>query len=109
MDSEKTEMSSVKGEENMTFEELCVKMQSKLKKYIYHKTKNIHRTEDILQNVFFTAVKKRNEVLSHPKPEGWLFNAARNLVLKDYEKNKRIEENEVELLDVMVAEESFGE
>ena len=39
------------------------------------------QAEDLVQEVFLLAHRKRAELASHPDPRGWLFLTARNLVL----------------------------
>lgn len=102
-------MDSKKIKQDVDFEKLCNRMQDKLKKYIDYKINNIHNREDVLQNVFLAAVNNRNELTAHPNPEGWLMNTAKNLILKEFYKNKIIAENEEELLDIVSVEENFSE
>lgn len=97
-------MRSGKTEQELDFEKLCEKMEELLKKYILYRTKDMHLTEDILQNVFLTATQNRNQVISHPNPKGWFMNTAKNLILKEYAANKAIADTEVELLDTIPAQ-----
>lgn len=97
-------MRTKKTEQELDFEKLCEQMEQPLRKYILHKTKDIYQAEDILQNVFLKATQNRSKVISHPNPKGWLINTAKNLILKEYAANKGVADIEVELLDIIPAQ-----
>lgn len=53
--------------------------------------------EDILQETYFEAYKKREKLKSHPKPVGWLFKTA-DFMIKNW---KRRKDNQIESLEML--------
>ena len=86
-------------------------------KYVYRVIQNRQIAEDIVQETFYTAYKKWEDVELHPSPQGWLFSTARNKILEASRKiywniEVPFEEQEQDSSDeeskLRVAESKFG-
>lgn len=69
-------------EQNAFFSRLYHENYTKLLNFAYNATmrRDIMAAEDIVQNTFCEALKKVDELMEHPNPEGWLWETARNLL-----------------------------
>jgi RNA polymerase sigma-70 factor (ECF subfamily) len=71
-----------------------------LRGYIHSRVSDHAAAEDILQDVFLKALRKKHQLESVKKVEGWLFLITRNAVIDHYRKTKP----SVELPDELAAE-----
>jgi len=55
-------------------------------KVAYRKTGNEHKAEDLVQNVLTTACLKVDELMNHPQPAAWLYEALNNLLMNENKK-----------------------
>lgn len=58
----------------------------------YFILKNVHDrelAEDIVQETFCIAIRRAEEIQSHPKPVGWLFMTAKYIILSENRKKKK--------------------
>jgi RNA polymerase sigma-70 factor (ECF subfamily) len=60
--------------------QLYNRMYKKLYLAAYSRLRSFHAAEDITQDVFVLAQEKREELLVHPNPEGWLFDTLKNKI-----------------------------
>lgn len=65
-------------------------------KFVYRKIPNKQIAEDIAQDTFLLAVKKREEILKHPNPRAWLLRTAR---YKMMELNRKMNRWDMEYLE----------
>lgn len=79
-------------------------MHPKIEKYIQYKTNDQVKAEDILQDVFLTAVQKKDELMCHSCPEGWFYQTAFNIYRNAVRKNIIIQENETEFTENFIIE-----
>ncbi|MBN1525348.1 MAG: RNA polymerase sigma factor [Spirochaetales bacterium] len=70
------------------FEKTYKENHQTLLKYIRSKVSNIEEAEDILQDVFFQAVKNGNALQPINNAAGWLFSIAKNRIIDWYRKKK---------------------
>lgn len=81
-----------------------------LLQYIKKRVGNLTIAEDIVQDTFFEAYKKKVYFLEHPNPIGWLFKTAKYRIL-GYEKQNRVRKT-VELAEwneeMFYFEEAYG-
>lgn len=70
-------------------QELLNEQRSRLQAYAYAILKNIQDAEDIVQNVYLIALKK-DDLLHHNNPMGWLLKTTRFEALNHYRKNKKV-------------------
>ena len=66
-------------DEETFFEELYLNTREALLKYLYSLGGPNGWVEDILQDAYFEAYKRRKMLLMHPNPAGWLYKTACNL------------------------------
>ena len=64
-------------------------MHKKLFLAAYSKLHNFHTAEDITQDVFVLAQENREELSSHPNPEGWLFDTLKNKIKHEFRAKAR--------------------
>jgi len=64
--------------------QLYQSMYKKLVRAAMTKLRNYPDAEDITQDVFTLAEMKKNDLLTHPNPEGWLFDVLKNKILHEY-------------------------
>lgn len=62
------------------FESICQENYERIYRYIYAMTGDIHRAEDVVQEVFLIAYQKGNAFLEHPNPPAFLYKTAKNVV-----------------------------
>lgn len=72
----------------MTLELIYTEFQKSLKDYIFSKVKNIHLTEDILQDVFLKINDNLVKLQDESKLKSWIFTIARNSIIDHFRKNK---------------------
>lgn len=78
-------------------------------KFVYHKVRNRHVAEDIVQDAFLVAVAKGEEFLNHPKPKAWLMLTARYKLMELNKKLKRWDMEYLEELPELVEPENCYE
>jgi RNA polymerase sigma-70 factor (ECF subfamily) len=71
-------------------EELYKSIQPKIYSFFYIKTLNKELAEDLTQEVFYNVVKGLSHFKGGCSPETWIFSIAKNLLKKQYRKNKYI-------------------
>jgi RNA polymerase sigma-70 factor (ECF subfamily) len=67
-----------KNDDDDLIAQLYRSMYKKLFLAAFSKLRNYHTAEDITQDVFTFAQKKRKELSTHPNQEGWLFDVLKN-------------------------------
>ncbi len=72
-----------------TFEKICEDNYGRIFKYILGMTGDRACAEDLTQEVFLIAYKKKRKFEKHEKPEAFLYKTAKNLVLAYFRKSKR--------------------
>ena len=70
--------------EEQRFEDLYLEGVEKVRTYVRKKITDRELTEDIVQEVFCVAWKKRRELTASGNPMGWLIRAARFKILEQY-------------------------
>lgn len=65
------------------FRSLYEKQYEKMFKLAYRMTGSIEKTQDLVQNAFLLALFRKEELMVHPKPEGWLMTALTNLIFNE--------------------------
>lgn len=65
------------------FRSLYEKQYEKMFKLAYCMTGSIEKTQDLVQNAFLLALFRKEELMVHPKPEGWLMTALKNLIFNE--------------------------
>lgn len=65
------------------FRSLYEKQYEKMFKLAYRMTGSIEKTQDLVQNAFLLALFRKEELMVHPKPEGWLMTALKNLIFNE--------------------------
>jgi RNA polymerase sigma-70 factor (ECF subfamily) len=82
----------------MTLELIYIEFQKSLKDYIFSKVKNIHLTEDILQDVFLKINDKIDTLKDSDKLKSWIFTIARNSIIDHFRTNKyHLDIDEIEI------------
>jgi len=71
------------------FTEFYKEYYEEIYKYVRHRIPNAQMAEDVVQETFYTAYKKRDVFLEHPYPRRWLLCTARNKVHEICRKMKR--------------------
>lgn len=73
------------------FESKYLSLYQPLYRFLYQLTGSQPEAEDLLQEVFALAWQKRETLLTHPNPDGWLYTTARRLWTNAYrvEMNRR--------------------
>lgn len=73
------------------FESKYLSLYQPLYRFLYQLTGSQPEAEDLLQETFALAWQKREELLRHPNPDGWLYLTARRLWTNAYrvEMNRR--------------------
>jgi len=66
-------------------------------RYVYRVFSDKDVTDDVVQEIFVTALEKFGDVAEHPYPRRWLFCTARNKVLETFRKMRRWDNNVVPL------------
>ncbi len=90
------------------FTEFYMEYFEEIYRYVCHKLPNSQIAEDITQETFYTAYKKRDIFLSHPFPKRWLLCTARNKVHELCRKMKRWAEAPLGELGQEIAVEEIG-
>lgn len=49
----------------------------------YRKTGNLELAQDLVQDTFLLAIFNQKKLMDHPKPEAWLMQTLRNLILNE--------------------------
>lgn len=80
------------------FQKLCEENYADLGNFLLVLTKDREQAQDILQETFIIAWQKRQKLISHPNPAGFLFQTAR-LCLKSSRRKRSREQNQVVYLD----------
>ena len=80
------------------FQKLCEENYADLGNFLLVLTKDREQAQDILQETFIIAWQKRQKLISHPNPTGFLFQTAR-LCLKSSRRKRSREQNQVVYLD----------
>lgn len=62
-----------------------------LERYIQRKIDRSSQMEDVLQETFYEAYKRRAMLAEHPNPTGWLVETARRILLAQRRKNREWE------------------
>jgi len=65
-------------------DQLFCGMYKKLVRAAYIRLRNYQTAEDIVQDVFVLAQEKRDSLLIHPNPGGWLFDALKKKILHEF-------------------------
>lgn len=80
------------------FQKVCEENYADLGNFLLVLTKDREQAQDILQETFIIAWQKRQKLISHPNPAGFLFQTAR-LCLKSSRRKRSREQNQVVYLD----------
>ncbi len=80
------------------FQKLCEENYADLGNFLLVLTKDREQAQDILQETFIVAWQKRQKLILHPNPAGFLFQTAR-LCLKSSRRKCSREQNQVVYLD----------
>lgn len=64
------------------FENLCASYYENVLRYLFRVLGEENAARDTAQEVFLTACEKKEQLMIHPNPGGWLFQAAKNLSKK---------------------------
>ena len=76
--------------ENRTFfEELYRNEYENIKKYVRRMVTDCNGVEDIVQETFYEAYRKKKELQTHPNVQGWLRITAKNKILKWEDKQRK--------------------
>ena len=75
-------------------------LEAELRRFLRHRTRNDAEAEDLLQEVFLRALRRKNGLCGIDDPRAWLFHAARNLLID----RLRLTKEQVPLPDDLVAE-----
>ena len=99
------------SEKSTDFAKFCENTQKNLKKYVLRLQNNdIYAAEEIVQDTYEFAMKKKDVVMSHPNPEGWLFEVAKNFSKKYNQKKRKTRANETELTEnIIIPTDSYSE
>jgi len=79
-------MSSVRNDNNSSFEELYNSCFAPVFRYVYYRLKSREEAEDLTQNVFLRVHEKNNGNFS----KSFVFTIARNLVIDHWKKKKEV-------------------
>lgn len=80
-------MSNAKAEQ--FFEELYKKEYDDIIRFVRRLVNDNRGIEDITQETFLEAYRKRKKLMDHPNPKGWLYITARNKWMKWAEKQRK--------------------
>lgn len=89
------------------FEELYIKMRSKLLIFAEAKIPDKENAEDIVEETFKTAWQKISEIAASNNPHGWLVNALKLHILKHFEKRNIEHSKRSELCEIKPQTETF--
>jgi len=79
-----------RNKKDIEFDKLCEDAYDGLKIKVYALTNgDIYMTEEIVQDTYEIALKKKAELLAHPNFDGWLYRTARNKLNVKLRKNRR--------------------
>lgn len=70
------------------YESFCRERYNEILRYVKRHL-GVDKAEDVTQEVFFIAWKRREAVLASKKPVGWLYNTAKNLIREARKKDAR--------------------
>lgn len=76
-------------ESKVFFEELYRNEYETIKKYVRRMVTDSNGIEDIVQETFYEAYRKRKELMVHPNVPGWLRLTAKNKILKWEDKQRK--------------------
>lgn len=74
----------MKPEENELIDRLYLEMYDSLVGYAKSYLNDEHRAEELTQEVFVSALRKPEALLSSPNPRGWLYKALVNMLKNNY-------------------------
>lgn len=77
------------GENKAFFEELYKSEYENIKKYVRRMITDNNSVEDIVQETFFEAYRKKKVLQTHPNVAGWLRITAKNKIMKWEEKQRK--------------------
>lgn len=86
------------------FDKLYMTEFTQIEKYVRRMLYDNNAVEDIVQDTFFEAYRKREELMKHPNIPGWLRVTAKNKVMKWEEKQRKYSLDFDFLLDNSVEE-----
>ncbi len=90
------------------YRELLDEMYVQLRKSIYRGCGDWDLADDVVQETFLEAYRRLDIIISHPKPEGWLYVTAKKKLMKMIKKKGTLYPVEDEYLVVEVEEEKYG-
>ena len=64
-------------------------MYAKLFRAAYMRLRDYHAAEDIVQDTFTAAQKRKEELLNHPNKEGWIFDVLKKKILHEFRARAR--------------------
>ncbi len=64
------------------FNSLCVDYYKNILRYLFRVLGEENTARDVVQEVFLAAWLKKDQLMEHPNPGGWLFQTAKNLACK---------------------------
>lgn len=70
----------MKSHSDTDLKQLYTSYFERMIKAAYRMTGSVESAQDIVQDVFLLALRREEELCSHPSPEGWLMLTLRNLV-----------------------------
>jgi len=80
----------VKSEENDILKDLYIRNYAKMKLVAKKSLSNLEQAEDVVQDTFLVAQEKIEDLITSPKPEGWLMQTLRNIIGDFYRRQKRL-------------------
>ncbi len=88
MNESNTPENPMDGEKRRLFDSLYLECRVKLFNYVNYAMnhQDVVVAEDIVQECFYEAWRKMDELLEHPNPGGWLMNAAKYKLREYYHK-----------------------
>ena len=90
------------------FEELFEKFQPRLRYYLRHLDQSSLESEDILQEIWLTVLRKIGKLKEPQAFTAWLYKIARNMVYKRLKKDKKFVQLDEENLPAEVPEKDFS-
>ncbi len=90
------------------FEELFEKFQPRLRYYLRNLDQSAHDSEDILQEIWLTVLKKISKLKEPRAFPAWLYKIARNMVYKRFKKSVNFISLDEQQLPVQVSEDNFS-
>lgn len=81
------------------FRSLYEKQYDTMFKLAYRMTGSTERAQDLVQNTFLLALFRKEELMAHPNPGGWLMAALKNLIFNE---RRRFEKHPEVSLDAVI-------